>query len=243
MLGSLIGGVTGLIGSALGYKSSKKSREQASYLAQNQIQMRVADAKAAGINPLVAMGITPYSASPSYVQGLDQLSQAGQDLGRAATMFLSRHERRAVANLELQKKAAEARNMELQNTRLEKEINSQPSPMGSAEAREYGIVGQGNLGQNMVRVSPGEVRVEDISPSGEVYQSPVVSLSKQKGVESGIRPFYGDRVDDRGNIWRMPTPETAEILESSFPDWLKYNVRSAVDFLYSLGASVSPPRS
>lgn len=104
--GSLIGAGANLLGGLLGQSTADKNRDAANALAQQNrqdqldfaksgIQWRVADAKAAGINPLAALGAS--TSSFSNVVGSNDassplgagVSAAGQDLGRAANALTS----------------------------------------------------------------------------------------------------------------------------------------------------------
>lgn len=89
-----------LLGGFLGSKSSKKAQKRNERLqkefAQNSIQWRVADAKAAGVHPLYAMGASPVAAQPSYVGDTNManaLANAGQDISRAMTATSSKSTR------------------------------------------------------------------------------------------------------------------------------------------------------
>lgn len=81
-----------IVGDIVGGALDSRSRESAGNknadlqreFAKNSIRWRVADAKAAGIHPLAALGSQGISANPAYVGGGDSgVSAAGQDIGRA----------------------------------------------------------------------------------------------------------------------------------------------------------------
>lgn len=86
-VGTVIGAGLGLLGGYLGSQANEGMSERAiNYqreFAQNAIQWRVADAKAAGIHPLYAIGAPQMSVSPMFFP--DQLGpairEAGQDIG------------------------------------------------------------------------------------------------------------------------------------------------------------------
>lgn len=71
IIGGAISGVGSLLGAGINaIQQNKINKENAKLqreFAQNSIQWKVADAKKAGIHPLVAMGASGYSAQPSYV--------------------------------------------------------------------------------------------------------------------------------------------------------------------------------
>ncbi len=94
-IGSAIGGIASGIGSIIGSNNSAASAEainQANYehqkeFAQNGIRWKVADAKAAGLHPLAALGAQTSGYTPSAVVGdspdFSFLRDIGQDIGRA----------------------------------------------------------------------------------------------------------------------------------------------------------------
>lgn len=93
MLGNIIGGIIGAGASLLGGSNAQKSQEKIAErnielqkeFAQSGIQWKVADAKAAGVHPLAALGATTHSFSPISVGSPAGagIASAGQYLGRA----------------------------------------------------------------------------------------------------------------------------------------------------------------
>lgn len=90
MFGELISAGAGLLGGLFGKSSQEKANRQniefQKKFAQKGIQWRAADARAAGIHPLAALGANTASFSPSIVGDTSMgsaIGQAGQDLGRA----------------------------------------------------------------------------------------------------------------------------------------------------------------
>lgn len=123
-IGSAIGGIASGIGSIIGSNNSAASAEainQANYehqkeFAQNGIRWKVADAKAAGLHPLAALGAQTSGYTPSAVVGdapdFSFLRDIGQDVGRAIDAKSTASERAANkakidqgTNLELEGKA------------------------------------------------------------------------------------------------------------------------------------------
>lgn len=98
MLGALISAGAGLASSFLGKnsaeKAAKQNYQQQKEFAQNGIQWKAADAKAAGIHPLYAMGANTVSFSPTNVgSDFSGLATAGQDIGRAIDATRSNNQR------------------------------------------------------------------------------------------------------------------------------------------------------
>lgn len=102
-IGSVAGGALGLIGNsqtnAANAAAANLSYEQQKEFAQNGIRWRVADAKAAGIHPLAALGAMPanYTPAASVANSPDYsfLADAGQNIGRAMDAKRTQEERAA----------------------------------------------------------------------------------------------------------------------------------------------------
>lgn len=93
-LGGILSAGANLLGGMFNRSSAAdinaKNIAESEYQATHSIQEKVADAKAAGINPLAALGVS--SINPATVVGDTSFGQgvsnAGQDLGRAASSVL-----------------------------------------------------------------------------------------------------------------------------------------------------------
>jgi hypothetical protein len=90
MIGELISAGSSLLGGLFGKSSAEKANRENIKLqkefAQQGIQWKVADAKAAGVHPLAALGANTVSFTPSSIGdgGLGQsIANMGQDIGRA----------------------------------------------------------------------------------------------------------------------------------------------------------------
>lgn len=111
-----IGGVAGsLISGLFGNAQAKKQAALQKQFAQNQIQWKVADAKAAGVHPLAALGVTPMHYSPVSA-GVPDVGPSLSSLGNAIHRTADPAERRAI-DLGLEKAA-------LENEYLRAQINS-----------------------------------------------------------------------------------------------------------------------
>ncbi|QXP44303.1 MAG: DNA pilot protein [Arizlama microvirus] len=81
MLGALLGGAISAGAKLLGQKSEQKMQQK---FAKNGIQWKVADAQAAGVHPLYALGANTMSYQPVGVgDGFDFLKDMGQNIDRA----------------------------------------------------------------------------------------------------------------------------------------------------------------
>ena len=142
-IGGAIGGVLGLIGSnqsqANAAKLNQLNYEHQKEFAQNGIRWRVADAKAAGLHSLAALGAQGASYSPSAVIGdspdFSFLKDMGQGIDRAMDAKATRQERvereeksNAIFNEELKGK-------QLQNQETETRIQQMKWDMAMDAAR------------------------------------------------------------------------------------------------------------
>lgn len=142
-IGGAIGGALGLIGSSQSQANAAKlnqlNYEHQKEFAQNGIRWRVADAKAAGLHPLAALGAQGASYSPSAVIGdspdFSFLKDMGQDIDRAMDAKSTQRERaekeeksNALFNEELKGK-------QLQNQETETRIQQMKWDMAMDAAR------------------------------------------------------------------------------------------------------------
>lgn len=173
-IGPILSGL-GSIGSAVGSifgandankQSAKLAREQIQYqkdLAQAGIQWRVADAKAAGIHPLAALGSLPtYSPVSANFQSPDfsGFSKAGQSLGRAVEAIQSSDQRKATEAYNAAMMRENLRGAQLRNDYLASQIRLRSQP-GTGPARPTVSAtqsGQVIQGQNPETKSPGKVQ-------------------------------------------------------------------------------------
>ncbi|AXL15107.1 DNA pilot protein [Microviridae sp.] len=130
---ALIGGGATIIGGAMSNRSARKQAAQQASLqrefAQNSIQWKTADAKAAGVHPLYALGTasTPYSPI-TYADSMGPaLASAGQSVARGYAAHQSqkntdRQYNKSVSDSNFMRKMAQD-NMILQQQQLKAEIN------------------------------------------------------------------------------------------------------------------------
>lgn len=145
-LGSALGAVGSVVGGILGSKSAADAQaanaaammqmNQLNYkhqkeFAQNSIRWKVADAKAAGLHPLAALGAQGTGFSPSFQMGQGQsgddyswLGQAGQYAGRAMEAKMTERERAQQQALRDKDMALNLENKQLQNDLLRSQIRS-----------------------------------------------------------------------------------------------------------------------
>lgn len=139
MLGNIISAGASLLGGLLGKSSADDARASQEAMnernialqkefAQNGIRWKVADAKAAGIHPIYALGgstssFTPVSSNFATDTSLpNAFAAAGQDIGRAVNATRSASDR--VDAFTRTSQALQLENMSLQNDNLRSEIAS-----------------------------------------------------------------------------------------------------------------------
>lgn len=167
-LAKLIPAAGNLIGGLLGSKSAKDANKQNIKLqkqfAQQGIQWKVADAKAAGIHPLYALGAQTASFAPSSVGDPlgGAISDMGQNIGRAVDAASSSGDRllnKAITSLQLERAG-------LENELLRSQI-----------ARERAQLGPG---------FPGDATL--IEGQGDTTGEKVVSPQRTTNVRIGMGP-------------------------------------------------------
>lgn len=235
MLGSIIGAVGGLAGGLLGKSSSDKAThanfainaENAALqreFAQNGIRWKVADAKAAGLHPLAALGATGASFTPSGIQisgdnslgnGIAEAANVmGQNINRARQATQSQAERELeqinldLARQNLYNTRAQGNLLDAQAATAWASINGQPAnpPMPRAAGSVAAPLAA-------VRSVP---RGTSASPAGSVKAEPSISVSstvRDPGLEAARTPAY-KQYDLSPNLSiYAPSQEFSEALE------------------------------
>lgn len=224
-LGAIISAGSSLIGGILGDKKDDKRAARQEQLqkdfAQQGIRWRVADAKAAGIHPLFAMGAQVPTYSPTNFVGSNlaaSVGAAGQDIGRAIDATRS-----GPARIEARLGALTVRRAELENDLLASQIarlNQTPNPsfpVGGTRA----LPGQGN--SPLVDVVPQEVTA---TPPGRPQ------------VEPGQVPDVGHSRSNTGYPV-TPSSDVKQKVEDNIIQEITWAIRNNI--LPSLGMNYTPP--
>lgn len=202
-----------VIGAGLNFLSSKNQQEMQKEFAQKGIQWKVNDAKKAGIHPLAALGAQTTTYSPVSV-GSD-LSQVGQDIGRA---LQSKQEPEDKTSNTLQK--LQIQRAELENTMLASQIArynqaGQPPPMPSASGGA--IAGQGDSGPAFVKREAQEaLRVDPNHPGAEPGKVTDVAWSKNPDGSYSLLP--SEEAKKRFEDMTLPQWQWS-IRNQLVPDW------------------------
>lgn len=142
-VGSVVGGALGLAGSAASNANAaainKFNYEAQKEFAQNSIRWRVADAKAAGLHPLAALGASSSSYTPSATIGdspdFSFLQDVGQNIGRAVDAKRTQAERAEQQEKQNALFNEELRGRQLQNEETQTRIDSMKWDMAMQAAR------------------------------------------------------------------------------------------------------------
>lgn len=174
--------------------------------AQSGVQWRVADARAAGIHPIYAMGAslpsyTPISIGSSSLS-IPDLGSMGQNIERALTATRSQSERDAMGNpnssVGAQADALRLENMQLQNDLLRTNIiraNAQIGPPMPVMSPGGGLTGQQpGAGVGVYEPKPTEVHSSVPGRQDQAGGPPV------PGVQWSVSP-------DRGGLLAFPAPK------------------------------------
>lgn len=213
--GGIIGGLASaagsLVGGLLGNASSAASRDQAAELnkfnyeaqkefAQNGIRWKVADAKAAGLHPLAALGSSTAQYSPSAVVGSTSdyswLGDVGQGIGRAIDAKMTARERAKEREVSDQRLQLEFDNRRLQNQFLQTQIDAQKQDMALQLARSAAMSARTqqaapampSVGRSDGHVIAGQAQAYPTAGTVNKPAEVVSSLPGFSHLQSGLNP-------------------------------------------------------
>lgn len=257
-IGGAIGGALGLIGSSQSQANAAKlnqlNYEHQKEFAQNGIRWRVADAKAAGLHPLAALGAQGASYSPSAVIGdspdFSFLKDMGQGIDRAMDAKATQRERaekeeksNALFNEELKGK-------QLQNQETETRIQQMKWDMTMDAARNA---------ERSVRTQQQVPPMPSLAPDGSLMpgqsnatspgdiidaKPPEVTLNApgRPNVEAAaINELAFSRTGDGGYVPVMST-DAKNRLEEDIVGTYGWNMRNRAGAWFDLDG-VKPPKS
>ena len=258
-LGSALVGAAGSIAGGLLGNASRSSAPDHYWdnaalqkeFAQNGIRWRVADAKAAGLHPLAALGAQTTAYTPGYVGDTGSandysfLADAGQQIGRAIDAKATAEER--ARNRVYQERANELtlENMQLQNDSIkmdmvrqlardaERAVNTQQQvpAMPSFRTRADGATimpGQGDATTSeLFKVEPPEIAASDPStPPSEAGTHPEIRFTRTGS--GGYAPIRSSVLE--------------EALEDDLLGGISWNIRNGIGN-WSNDQRFAPPRS
>lgn len=240
MLGGPLGGALGTAGGTfLGSMFSgendpqEENRKAQKEFAQHGIRWKVADARAAGIHPLYALGAQTHSFTPTVAFGGDQsgmgaaMANAGQDITRAIRARETQSERAFNATsqqLQLQRMGLENQLLAAQIARVGREQLPPPTPQAFGMSN-YLVEGQGDApsARGLVRDNPME-RVHP-SPSNPSVEPGAIADVGYARTPSGYAPVMSEDAKER--------------LEEDLVGTVLWNVRNRLH--PTLGGNYQPP--
>jgi hypothetical protein len=192
----LIGGVLGNNAQEELYKQSYKNQKE---FAQKSIRWKVADAKAAGIHPLAALGVNPVPYQPASVgKDYSYLSDMGQDISRAVAANQTKEQRR-LTQLALDKAEAELVNQRIQNMIDMKRLRNNANGQGT-------VPPVGNPYDGIIE--------EHLGGKGYYYRQNEIP-AHSNGIASGVLPFEQYSVKRTGEVEPVISQSVSEGMESS----------------------------
>lgn len=236
--GDVAGGLIGAAGSILGGRSEAKAQKEAAAMnaasqkefAQMGIRWKVADAKAAGIHPLVGLGASTTSFTPVHVGDSSrgdmyrELGRFGQDVSRAASATSTQTER-DLAALQLQSARLDVEGKALDNQyRARKLQELQTGPSFPSSSGSF-IPGQGNSGSGVI-------------------DKPQERVSSAKGAphsEPGAVSDVGWVRTHDGGVIAVPSKDAKERIEDNVFHETTHFIRNNV--LPNFGVGAKPPKS
>lgn len=231
MLPALISAGANIVGGFLGKQSAEKNAERNIKLqkdfAQQGIRWKVADAKAAGIHPLAALGAQTTSFSPISVGNPlgEGLASAGQDISRAVNATRTAPERADAYTKTVQD--LNVRRMGLENELLASQIakinQAGIPPAMPSEAARHMLEGQGN--SPLVENTPLS-RVTPSPGAGSQEPGSIVETGFSR-TPSGFAPVMSKDVKER--------------LEEDFIGSMLWNVRNRLSPTIGGPDSYHPP--
>lgn len=236
--GPIIGAAASLIG---GSKSNKANRRNAAQeyerqkeFAQMGVRWKVADAKAAGLHPLFALGAQTPSYNPVSVQDSmgPALSEAGQNIGRAVASTLTSHEREMqalqmrLARQQIEQGDLTNEGLRLQNRQLENDLLLAPITMPTFSPPEIDFGGgEGDAARRQMatqyQTPPGDssVAVGD-TPLWRVFSIGNGRQMVLPGGMSGDAAEVLESLADSPSIMLAVLEENRQRYGSEFADWM-----------------------
>lgn len=249
MWGSIISGLGSLAGGLFGQSSQSRQAESQAELqkefAKNSIRWRVADAKAAGIHPLAALGAQTHSYAP-VVTG-DSIGPAmasfGQDLGRAIDSTRTSGERagayvKTVQDLNVTRLGLENQLLAAQIARVRQPGNPPPMPSGGSN----GPFSSGDIGQPSVAAGGNSILADGGDAPGTVITNPMERVTADPRAPYQEPGAVTDRSfvrTDSGGLAPVYSTDAKQRLEDDLGGMISWNVRNRL--LPSIVPSASPP--
>lgn len=232
-LGSVASGLGSIAGGLMGNDdNSMQLAQMQRHMYRRSVRWRVGDAKAAGIHPLIAMGVNPATLPAMDTRGKSGPNYAaiGQGVSRALNAANTAKEnelaQEQIKSIKLENNLKE---IEVAEKALEfRNLNKNPAPSFN-EDNIY--VGQ-NIKNGRLHSSNSNSDILGIGSTGEFVTRPSVPLSSSHGVISGTQPFVQYSEDDQGRFWKVPSQQIQEAMsEGSIVTQARYNATQVTEQL------------
>lgn len=255
-VGGLLGGVGSIVSAGMS-GANAAALNQANYehqkeFAQNGIRWRVADAKAAGLHPLAALGAQTSGYTPSAVVGdspdFSFLRDIGQDVGRAIDAKSTAAER--AAN---KAKIDQGANLELEGKQLDNEYKRTliASQKQDDALRLANAAVRASWSQQLPPAMPsikdnpvvdGQAQAYPI-PGTESKPAEVVTSFRGGTIQAGTNPDIAfDKTRNGGYTMRMSDSQK-QANEDSIHGTAAFLMRNVLPAAFLDASSAAPPRS
>lgn len=216
MIGNIVGGLFDYKGTLDVNKANieiaNRNDQLQKEFAQSGIRWKVADAKAAGVHPLAALGAQTISYNPQMVAQEKPnigpyMKSIGQNIDRALQVRGDAHDKFLQSRLmehQVRKAAAEADIMEYEAVKGWNDLWSAPATPTDAE--KHGL-GDGVVDSDLVK-----------------YNQANVTRMGAPGLEPGLNPLEKVHVDKDGWVYLLPGASAEEALENADVDRKRYNL-------------------
>lgn len=256
-VGSVVGGALGLAGSAASNANAaainKFNYQAQKEFAQNSIRWRVADAKAAGLHPLAALGAQSSGYTPSATIGdspdFSFLQDVGQNIGRAIDAKRTNRERDEQERKQNLLFNEELKGRQLQNQETQTRIDSMKWDMAMEAARNA---------ERSVRTQQQVPSMPSLAPDGSLMPGQGNATSPG-GIESKPAEIVvnepGRPAQERGSITELGFLRTSDggyqpvmsndaknRLEEDIAGTFAWNRRNRLSAWFDLDRA-KPPRS
>ncbi|AXH77386.1 MAG: DNA pilot protein [Microviridae sp.] len=227
VMAAIVSAIAGAAGAAANADAQRKANNRNADMqkdfAENGIQRKVADAKAAGIHPLYALGASTPQFSPSYQAGDvgGPIAQSGQDISRALMATADSDTRRTSNATAGHMAQLQEEHMSLQNDLLRSQIlrsNAQIGPPMPAVSYpvlpgNVDVITGDSVGPGTVKYTPHEIT------SGR---------SDYPFLNPGTVPGGAEYDFGPAGRWILPSNQASQALEDM--DLGKYAITAAMNF-------------
>lgn len=248
LFGGIASAVGSIAGGLMGLQSSRESQANANQLnqlnyehqkefAQNGIRWKVADAKAAGLHPLAALGTQTamYTPSASVGDSADYsfLADAGQGIGRAIDAKQTRAER--IHNQQIQDKLTaqqiESRDLDMEYKRTLIQAQKQDMVLRLAKSAEQALRTQQQVpalpGYSDSPVIRGQAEAYANGATNEKISDVVTSMPGDPTTQAGTPPDSRGYLSPSGRVL-LPNEDVADAVDAVPGAGLQYAWRNSV---------------